>query len=90
MSLCYPLMWNVTLEYKTTHFNVVGLTKARNNFPNVPHTASVRSSVESVPYPSGLEPETSSVRIHYAIRSPTAASRVRNRHFRSRGAISIS
>ena len=23
MSLCYPLMWNVTLEYTATHFNVL-------------------------------------------------------------------
>ena len=23
-SLCYPLMWNVTLEYTATHFNVCG------------------------------------------------------------------
>ena len=34
----------------------------------------VRSSVESVPYPPGLEPGTCGVRIYYAIRSPTAAS----------------
>ena len=24
--LCYPLMWNVTLEYTATHFNVLGKT----------------------------------------------------------------
>ena len=24
LSLCYTLMWNVTLEYTTTHFNVLG------------------------------------------------------------------
>ena len=24
LSLCYPLMWNVTLEYTATHFNVMG------------------------------------------------------------------
>ena len=35
---------------------------------------SVWSSVESVPYPPGLEPGTCGVRIHYAIRSATAAS----------------
>ena len=26
LSLCYPLMWNVTLEYTATHFNVLGRT----------------------------------------------------------------
>ena len=25
LSLCYPLMWNVTLEYTATHFNVLGI-----------------------------------------------------------------
>ena len=30
MSLCYPLMWNVTLEYIATHFNVLGLTRPGN------------------------------------------------------------
>ena len=24
LSLCYPLMWNVTLDYTATHFNVLG------------------------------------------------------------------
>ena len=33
LSLCYPLMWNVTLEYTTTHFNVLSKT-----FPDLPHT----------------------------------------------------
>ena len=33
LSLCYPLMWNITLEYTTTHFNVLG-----KSFPNLPHT----------------------------------------------------
>ena len=27
LSLCYPLMWNVTLEYTATHFNVLGETR---------------------------------------------------------------
>ena len=31
LSLCYPLMWNVTLEYTATHFNVLGET-------DLPHT----------------------------------------------------
>ena len=35
---------------------------------------SVGSSVESIPYQQNLEPGTCSERIHYAIRSPTAAS----------------
>ena len=26
LSLCYPLMWNVTLEDTATHFNVLGQT----------------------------------------------------------------
>ena len=30
LSLCYPLMWNVTLEYKTTHFNFLGKTRPGN------------------------------------------------------------
>ena len=53
-------------------------------FPDLPHTTanaqlilvwwlSSRSSVESVPYPPGLEPGTCGVRIPYTIRSPTAA-----------------
>ena len=28
--LCYPLMLNVTLEYTTTHFNVLGKTRPGN------------------------------------------------------------
>ena len=26
LSFCYPLMWNITLEYTTTHFIVMGQT----------------------------------------------------------------
>ena len=33
LSLCYPLMWNVTLEYTATHFNVLGETRPGNPFP---------------------------------------------------------
>ena len=33
LSLCYPLMWNVTLEYTTTHFNVMGETRPGNPSP---------------------------------------------------------
>ena len=27
LSLCYPLMWDITLEYTATHFNVLGQTR---------------------------------------------------------------
>ena len=30
---CYPLMWNITLEYTTTHFNVLGQTQLGNPSP---------------------------------------------------------
>ena len=33
LSLCYPLMWNVTLEYTATHFNVLGETRPGNLSP---------------------------------------------------------
>ena len=33
LSLCYPLMWNVTLEYTATHFNVLGETRPWNPSP---------------------------------------------------------
>ena len=33
LSLCYPLMWNVTLEYTDTHFNVLGETRPGNPSP---------------------------------------------------------
>ena len=33
MWLCYPLMWNVTLEYTTAHFNVLGQTRSGNPSP---------------------------------------------------------
>ena len=33
LSLCYPLMWNVTLEYITTHFNILGETRPGNPSP---------------------------------------------------------
>ena len=32
--LCYPLMWNVTLEYTATHFNLLGKTLPGNPSPN--------------------------------------------------------
>ena len=33
LSLCYPLIWNVTLEYTITHFNVLGQTRPGNPSP---------------------------------------------------------
>ena len=33
LSLCYPLMWNVTLEYTASHFNVLG--KTRPGYPSL-------------------------------------------------------
>ena len=33
LSLCYPFMWNVTLEYTATHFNVLGETRPGNPSP---------------------------------------------------------
>ena len=87
LSLCYPLMWNFTLEY-TNHFNILGQTRSGRTFLTF-HTHqrtlnfmmliwwwSVRSLVENVQYPPSLEPGNSGVRIHYAIRMPTAASLV--------------
>ena len=37
LSLCYPLMWNVTLEYTAIHFNVLGQTRSGNPSPTL-HT----------------------------------------------------
>ena len=37
LSLCYPLMWNVTLEYTATHFNVLGKIRPGNPSPTL-HT----------------------------------------------------
>ena len=33
LSLCYTMMWNVTLKYKTTHFNVLSQTRSGNPSP---------------------------------------------------------
>ena len=38
LSLCYPVMWNVTLEYTAIHFNVMGQTRPGNPSPDLPHT----------------------------------------------------
>ena len=68
LSLCYPSMWNVTLEYTATHFNVLGETRPGNPFPTS-HThqrtfnlmlswwSTVGSSVEST-VPTGSNVET--------------------------------
>ena len=37
LSLCYPLMWNNTLEYTATHLNVLGKTRPGNS-PQTFHT----------------------------------------------------
>ena len=81
LSVWYPLMWNVTLEYTTTHPDVLGQTQSGNPSPTFQtHQQtctfmmlllwqSVRSLLESVPYPPSLEQGTCGMRIHYAIRS---------------------
>ena len=68
LSLCYPLIWNVKLEYTASHFNVLGETRSGNssltfhihqqtlNFMMLLWWLSVRSSVESIPYAPSLEP----------------------------------
>ena len=33
LSLCYSLMWNITLEYTTTKLNVLGQTRSGNHSP---------------------------------------------------------
>ena len=71
LSLCYPLMWNVTLEYTTTYLNVLGQTRSGNASPTF-HTHTHQRTLESVQYPPGLDPGTCGVRINHAIRSPTA------------------
>ena len=83
--LCHPLMWNVTLEYTTTHICCLVSDLFGKSFSNLPHTPDnaklydvvmvvVRGSIDSVPYPPSLEPGTCGVQIHYAISLPTAAS----------------
>ena len=37
LELCYPLMWNVTLEYTATHFNT-WVRPDQEFFPDLPHT----------------------------------------------------
>ena len=86
--LCYPLTWNITLEYTSTHFNVFGQTQLGNPSPHLSHTpvnAQLYDAVMVVvsqkldrkyTVPIGLEPGTCGMRIHYDIRSLTAASSV--------------
>ena len=45
LSLCYPLMWNVTLEYTATHFNVLGETRPRYPSPRASTHTSERSTL---------------------------------------------
>ena len=60
LSLCYPLMWNVTPEYTitTTHFNVLGKNPIGISFPDLPHTPANAQLCDAVPYLPGLEPGT--------------------------------
>ena len=44
LSLCYPSMWNVTLEYTATHFNVLGETRPGNPSPTFHTHTSERST----------------------------------------------
>ena len=79
-----PLMWNVTLEYTTTHFNALGHTPSGNPSPTFHTHQQTLNSYDavvvsqklsrSVPYPPGLQPRTWGVQIHCAICSPKAAS----------------
>ena len=82
LSLCYPLMWNVTLEYTTTHCNVLGQTRQGNPSPTF-HTPAnaqldavtvVNSRKLSRKYRTNRVLNTCGVQIHYAIRSTTATS----------------
>ena len=35
---CYQWMWNITLEYTTSHLNVLGQTPIGKSFLDLPHT----------------------------------------------------
>ena len=84
LSLCYPLMWNVTLEYTATHFNVFGETRPGNPSPTF-HThqrtlnlmlswwSTVGSSVEGT-VPTGSWTRDLWCANPSAIHSPTATS----------------
>ena len=43
LSLCYPLMWNITLDYTATHFIIWGKTRPGNPTPTF-YTTSKRST----------------------------------------------
>ena len=45
LSLCYPFMWNVTLEYTATHFNVLGNTRPGNP-SSIFHTHASRANTQ--------------------------------------------
>ena len=47
LSLCYPLMWYVTLEYTATHFNVLGETRPGNPSPTF-HTHQRNAQLDAV------------------------------------------
>ena len=47
LSLCYPFMWNVTLEYTATHFNVFGETRPGNPSPTF-HTHQRNAQLDAV------------------------------------------
>ena len=42
LSLCYPFMWNVKLEYTATHLNVLGKTRPKNPCPTLDTPANVQ------------------------------------------------
>ena len=74
-------MWDVPLEYTTIHFNVLSKTrpgKASSTFHTLPANAQLYNTVMLVASRKlGRKctvPGTCGVQIHYAIRSPSAAS----------------
>ena len=72
LSLCYPLMWNVKLEYTATHSRSSTHTSERS-IPDAVMVV-VSRTLDMYTYQSSLEPGTCGVRIHYIIRSPISAS----------------
>ena len=74
LSLCYPLMWNVTLENTATHFNVFGKTQSWN--PSLPHTsANAKLDTDMVVVSRKLVSTVlTGSSIHCTICSPIAAS----------------
>ena len=86
LSLCYPYWcgtshWNRQLPILMSSvrpdrgiFRRPSTLKSER--ANAQFYGAVRNSVESVPYPPGLEPGTCGVRIHYTNHSHTAASAI--------------